>query len=40
MVVELGCFGCKNGKGFYEYFSDGKKFIWLGFGDFIVESVD
>jgi len=35
MVVELGRFGRKNGKGFYEYPKDGKKTLWQGLGDLI-----
>jgi 3-hydroxyacyl-CoA dehydrogenase/enoyl-CoA hydratase/3-hydroxybutyryl-CoA epimerase len=33
MVVDLGRFGRKNGKGFYDYPSDGPKRLWPGLGD-------
>jgi len=33
MVVDLGRFGRKNGKGFYDYPSDGPKRLWPGLAD-------
>jgi 3-hydroxyacyl-CoA dehydrogenase/enoyl-CoA hydratase/3-hydroxybutyryl-CoA epimerase len=33
MVVDLGRFGRKNGKGFYDYPSDGPKRLWPGLSD-------
>ncbi len=33
MVTELGRFGRKNGKGFYDYAADGSKRIWAGLED-------
>jgi len=33
MVVDLGRFGRKNGKGFYDYPSDGPKRLWSGLSD-------
>ena len=38
MVVDLERFGRKNGKGFYEYPEDGKKFLWPGLSDLIAEA--
>ncbi|MCW0181217.1 MAG: 3-hydroxyacyl-CoA dehydrogenase NAD-binding domain-containing protein [Zavarzinia sp.] len=33
MVVKLGRYGRKNGKGFYEYPADGKKYLWSGLAE-------
>jgi 3-hydroxyacyl-CoA dehydrogenase/enoyl-CoA hydratase/3-hydroxybutyryl-CoA epimerase len=33
MVTELGRYGRKNGKGFYDYAADGTKRLWPGLGD-------
>ncbi len=33
MVTELGRYGRKNGKGFYDYASDGSKRLWPGLGE-------
>jgi len=35
MVVDLGRFGRKNGKGFYDYPADGPKRLWPGLGDLV-----
>ncbi|MBI1238707.1 MAG: 3-hydroxyacyl-CoA dehydrogenase [Alphaproteobacteria bacterium] len=35
MVSKLGRFGRKNGKGFYEYPSEGKKRLWPGLSDIV-----
>ncbi len=39
MVVELGRFGRKNGKGFYDYPEDGKKHLWPGLADLVTPTV-
>jgi 3-hydroxyacyl-CoA dehydrogenase/enoyl-CoA hydratase/3-hydroxybutyryl-CoA epimerase len=33
LVEKLGRYGRKNGKGFYEYPADGKKYLWSGLAD-------
>ena len=35
MVVELGRFGRKNGKGFYDYPADGPKRLWSGLSEIV-----
>ena len=35
MVVDLGRFGRKNGKGFYDYPADGPKRLWAGTGELV-----
>jgi 3-hydroxyacyl-CoA dehydrogenase/enoyl-CoA hydratase/3-hydroxybutyryl-CoA epimerase len=35
MVVDLGRFGRKNGKGFYDYPADGPKRLWAGIGELV-----
>jgi len=40
MVVKLGRFGRKNGKGFYDYPDKGKKHLWPGLADLVAAKQD
>jgi 3-hydroxyacyl-CoA dehydrogenase / enoyl-CoA hydratase / 3-hydroxybutyryl-CoA epimerase len=39
MVVDLGRYGRKNGKGFYDYPADGKKTLWPGLKDLVKPTI-